>query len=182
VRLAFKRRKLVGVAASVIVALALTVALLLPPRYVATAVILPPQEGSSAGAAMMAQLGGLGAIAGMGAGALGLKDPNDMQVALLKSRTVEDAVVERFHLQAVYRSNYPSSARKSWEAKTSAESGLKDGLIRLTVTDHDAHRAAQLAKGVAAAALLPAATQLRAAGSGERRRADEADPAAHRRD
>jgi uncharacterized protein involved in exopolysaccharide biosynthesis len=147
VRLAFKRRKLVGVAASVIVALALTVALLLPPRYVATAVILPPQEGSSAGAAMMAQLGGLGAIAGMGAGALGLKDPNDMQVALLKSRTVEDAVVERFHLQAVYRSNYPSSARKSWEAKTSAESGLKDGLIRLTVTDHDAHRAAQLANG-----------------------------------
>lgn len=147
VRLALKRRKLVSVAASLIVALALTVALLLPPRYVATAVILPPQEGSSAGSAMMAQLGGLGAIAGMGAGALGLKNPNDMQVALLKSRTVEDAMVERFHLQTVYHSNYLSSARKSWEAKTSAESGLKDGLIRLKVSDHDAHRAAQLANG-----------------------------------
>jgi uncharacterized protein involved in exopolysaccharide biosynthesis len=147
VRLALKRRRLIEVATLVIVALALALALLLPPRYVATAVILPPQEESSAGAAMMAQLGGLGAMTGMGAGALGLKNPNDMQVALLKSRTVEDAMVERFHLQALYHSKYPSSARKSWEAKTSAESGLKDGLIRLTVTDHDARRAAQLANG-----------------------------------
>ncbi len=147
VRIALKRRKLVGIAAGAVVALALTVALLMPNRYTATAAILPPAEGDSAGAAMMAQLGGLGSLAGMGAGALGLKNPNDQQVALLKCQSVEDAMVERFHLEALYHSKYLSSARKSWEAKSSAESGLKDGLIRLKVTDHDARRAAELANG-----------------------------------
>jgi uncharacterized protein involved in exopolysaccharide biosynthesis len=42
IRVAIKRRKLVGIAALVIVGLGLAVALLLPRRYVATTVILPP--------------------------------------------------------------------------------------------------------------------------------------------
>jgi uncharacterized protein involved in exopolysaccharide biosynthesis len=42
---AIKRRKLVGIATLAIVALGLAVALLLPNRYTATTVILPPQQG-----------------------------------------------------------------------------------------------------------------------------------------
>ncbi len=145
-RVAFKRRRLGGATALVIVALGLTVALLLPNRYTATVVILPPQQNSSAGAAMMAQLGNLGAMASA-AGGLGIKNPNDQQVALLKSRTVEDAMASRFHLQALYHCKYLSSARRQWERKSSADNGVKDGLIRLSVTDGDPRRAAQLANG-----------------------------------
>jgi uncharacterized protein involved in exopolysaccharide biosynthesis len=144
---ALKRRKQIEISALVIFALVLAVALLLPNSYTATTVILPPQQGSSAGAAMMAQLSNLGAMAGMGAGALGIKNPNDLQAALLKSRSVEDAMVERFHLQALYHRKYLSATRKRWERLTSIDNGLKDGLIRLTVTDRDPRRAAELANG-----------------------------------
>jgi capsule polysaccharide export protein KpsE/RkpR len=86
-------------------------------------------------------------MAGAGAGALGIKNPNDLQVALLKSRSVEDAMAARFHLQSLYHARYLSSARKRWEKKTSIDSGLKDGLIRLSVTDRDPQRAAAMANG-----------------------------------
>jgi uncharacterized protein involved in exopolysaccharide biosynthesis len=145
IRVAIKRRKQVGIITLALIALALTVALLLPRRYMATTVILPPQQSGSAGAAMMAQLSSLSAMAG--AGALGIKNPNDLQVALLKSRSVEDAMVARFHLQALYHAKYLSSARKRWEKKTFIDDGLKDGLIRLSVTDSDPYRAAELANG-----------------------------------
>ncbi len=147
IRVAIKRKKLVGVAALTTVALGLSVALLLPTRYKATTVILPPQQGGSVGATMMAQLSSLNAMAGAGASALGIKNPNDLQVALLKSRTVEDAMVARFHLQALYHAKYLSLARKRWEKKTSIDNGLKDGLIRLSVTDSDPRRAAEMANG-----------------------------------
>ena len=147
IRIAIKRRKLVGIASLIIVALGSAVALLLPTRYTATTVILPPQQGGSAGTAMMAQLSSLSAMAGAGASALGIKNPNDLQVALLKSRTVEDAMVARFHLQTLYHVKYLSSARKRWEKKTLIDSGLKDGLIRLSVTDRDPRRAAEMANG-----------------------------------
>jgi uncharacterized protein involved in exopolysaccharide biosynthesis len=147
IRVVIKRKKLVGIITLSTVALGAAFALLLPSRYVATTVILPPEQGSSAGSAMMAQLSSLSAMAGVGAGALGIKNPNDLQVALLKSRTVEDAMAARFHLQALYHAKYLSSARKQWEKKTFIDSGLKDGLIRLSVTDRDPRRAAELANG-----------------------------------
>src|ERR1039458_481888 len=96
---------------------------------------------------MMAQLSSLSSMAGAGASALGIKSPNDLQVSLLKSRTVEDAMVARFHLQTIYHTKYLSSARKRWEKKTYIDSGLKDGLIRLSVTDSDPRRAAEMANG-----------------------------------
>jgi uncharacterized protein involved in exopolysaccharide biosynthesis len=147
IRVAIKRRKQIGIAALAIVVLGSAVALLLPIRYMATTVILPPQQNGSTGAAMMAQLSNLSAMAGVGASALGIKNPNDLQVALLKSRTVEDAMAARFHLQALYHTKYLSSARRIWEKKTFIDSGLKDGLIRLSVTDRDPRRAAEMANG-----------------------------------
>jgi len=143
-----KWKNLVSGIAIAIVALGLAAALLLPSRYTATVLILPPQSGgaSSSAAMMMAQLGGVGALASAGGG-LGIKNPIDQQIALLKSRTVEDALVERFHLQALYHRKYLSAARKSWEGHTTTENGLKDGLIRLSVTDRDPLRAAEMANG-----------------------------------
>ena len=147
IRVAIKRGKLIGITTLAIVVLGLAVALLLPSRYTATTVILPPQQGGSAGAAMMAQLSSLSAMTGVGASALGIKNPNDLQVSLLKSRTVEDAMVARFHLQSLYNVKRISSARKRWEKKTFIDSGLKDGLLRLSVTDQDPQRAAEMANG-----------------------------------
>jgi len=146
-RVAVKRKKLVWITALGILISGLTIALSLPSRYTAVVVIMPPQAGgASSSAAMMAQLSGVGALASSGGG-MSIKNPNDQQVALLKSRTVEDAIVERFHLQNVYHRKYMSTARTSWERHTHVDNGLKDGLIHLSVTDRDAAGAAQMANG-----------------------------------
>jgi uncharacterized protein involved in exopolysaccharide biosynthesis len=107
-------------------------------------VLLPPQQSGSAGTAMMAQLS---MAAGAGAAPVGLsiKNPNDQQIALLKCRPVEEAMVARFHLQALYGKRHVSTARKHWERETKADNGLKDGLIRLEVTDNDPEREAAMA-------------------------------------
>ena len=145
-QMALRRRKLVAVEAAALIVIVSVTAILLPNLYTATVAIMPPQGGSSS-AAMLAQLGNLGALASMGGGGIGVKNPNDMQVALLKSRTTEYAMVERLQLQAEYHKRYVSSARARWEKMTSIDSGLKDGLIRLSVTDRDPRRAAELANG-----------------------------------
>jgi uncharacterized protein involved in exopolysaccharide biosynthesis len=145
-RMAMKWRRLVWITAAAILLLSCLVALLLPQRYTAIVVLLPPSQSGSTGAAMMAQMSNLGAIASA-AGGMSIKNPNDQQVALLKSRTVEDAMVVRFHLQLLYHSKYQSTTRKRWEKATKIDNGLKDGLIRLSVTDRDPRRAADLANG-----------------------------------
>jgi tyrosine-protein kinase Etk/Wzc len=146
-RVTLRWKKLVWRTALAIIVLGAAVALLMPSRYTATVVLMPPQAGgASSSAAMMAQLSGIGALASS-AGGLSMKNPNDQQVALLKSRTVEDAMVTRFHLQALYHRKYLSTARKRWESHTEVDNGLKDGLIRLSVTDSEAGRAAEMANG-----------------------------------
>jgi len=146
VQIALRQKKLILIAALAIAALGGAVALLLPRRYTATVVILPPQQSSSNSMAMLAQLGNLGAMASLGGG-LSLKNPNDLQVSLLRSQTVEDAMAARFHLESLYRRRYLSSTRRQWERRTSIDNGLKDGLLRLSVTDGDPRRAADLANG-----------------------------------
>lgn len=125
--------------------IAAIVSLLLPARYTATTVILPPQN-QSAGSSVMAQLSSMGPMASL-AGGLGIKNPNDMYVAFLKSRTVEDAMVDRFHLKDEYNSKLPSDARKAFEDLCDIQSSAKDGLIRISVVDKDPRRAAELANG-----------------------------------
>ncbi|MGB6744280.1 MAG: Wzz/FepE/Etk N-terminal domain-containing protein [Terracidiphilus sp.] len=146
VQIALRQKKLILIASLAIAALGGLVALLLPRRYTATVVILPPQQGGSSSAAMLAQLGNLGALASMGGG-LAIKNPNDLQVSLLRSQTVEDAMAARFDLESLYHRRYLSTTRKEWERKTAIDNGLKDGLLRLSVTDSDPRRAAELASG-----------------------------------
>lgn len=143
-RVAARRKKMFLSVAGAIVALGIATALLLPDRYTATVVLLPPQQSGSSGAAMMAQLSSMSAAAAA-TGGLSIKNPIDQQVALLKSRIVEEAIVARFNLQALYGKRHVSSARRRWEREAKADNGLKDGLIRLEVTDSDPQRAATMA-------------------------------------
>jgi uncharacterized protein involved in exopolysaccharide biosynthesis len=135
------------IAACTVVA-GIILSLLLPVRYMATTSILPPQQGVSAGGALMAQLNNsLGSVASLAGGSLGLKNPNDLQVAMLKSRTVEDAMVDRFHLMDLFKVKHQSDARKKFEKIVDIDNGAKDGLIRISVTDSDPHRAEEIANG-----------------------------------
>ena len=121
------------------------VSLLLPKYYTATVTLLPPQQNSSMGAALASQLGSLGGMAQLAGSSLGIKNPNDMYVAMLKSRTVEDSMVQRFSLMQEYHKLYLSDARKAFEYYTTVNGNGKDGLIHISVEDRDPNRAAELA-------------------------------------
>jgi len=126
--------------------LAVIVALVLPNRYTATANILPPQQSPSLAASMIGQLGSLGPMAALAQGGFGLKNPNDLYVGMLRSRTSEDDLVRRFDLQHVYRTRRISDTRKRLESATTIVLG-KEGFIGISVEDKDRGRAAQIANG-----------------------------------
>jgi tyrosine-protein kinase Etk/Wzc len=146
IAIAERKRTVLGMTAFFTV-LAIILSLILPVHYTATVTLLPPQENSSMAAAMASQLGNLGGMAALTGGGLGLKNPNDRFVAMLQSRTVEDAMVQHFGLMQEYHKRYLSDARKDFENHTTVDGSSKDGLIHISVEDHDARRAAELANG-----------------------------------
>lgn len=94
---------------------ALGISFAITPTFTATTLIMPPQQQQSA-ASMLAQQ--LGALGGLGAAAAGLKNPNDQYVALLKSRAIEDRLIERFKLVERYEADLKHDARLRLEANT----------------------------------------------------------------
>jgi tyrosine-protein kinase Etk/Wzc len=142
-----ERRRTVLVVTAGCALLAAIVSVLLPARYTSTVVLLPPQQSSSIGAALASQLGSLGSMTALAGGALGIKNPNDMYVSMLKSQTVEDAMVHDYELQREYHKRRVSDARKTFEHYTDVDGSGKDGLIHISVEDRSPTRAAELANG-----------------------------------
>lgn len=121
--------------------LTLLVSFALPPTYRASITILPPQQAQSGAAALLAQLGGaMSAVAS----ASGIKNPGDLYIGMLKSRTISDKLISRFGLLKVYDLTSLEKARKELEKNTSVSSG-KDGFIVVSVEDDDKTRSAALA-------------------------------------
>lgn len=116
-----------------------------PKLFRATAVIMPPQQEQSS-SALLGQIGALAGLAGGNGGALGLKNPSDLYIGLLKSRSVLDDMVKRFDLTHVYRIPNKNAA-VGMLAKRSKFVADKDGLIAISVEDTRPHRSATLANG-----------------------------------
>jgi uncharacterized protein involved in exopolysaccharide biosynthesis len=91
---------------------------------------------------------GLGALAG---NLLGMKSTGALFVNLLRSRTVEDSLVEKFNLQKVYRARYVDDARKVLDERTVIDEDRKSGTISISVTDGDRQRSHDLAQAYLAA-------------------------------
>ena len=114
----------------------------LPNIYTATARVLPPQQNQSAAMALLAQYGG--ALGALGGNALGLKNPGDLYVGMLQSRTVADALIDRFKLRQLYgKDTYVETRKKLDEVSDIASE--KDGIISIGVDDEDPKRAAAIA-------------------------------------
>lgn len=142
-----ERKTLIFSVTAIFVVVALVISLLLPSRYTATVILLPPQQQPSLSGALSSQLGAMGGVAALAGGSLGIKNPNDMFVAMLRSRSVEDAIVEHFGLMQEYHKKYPSDARKAFEDHTIVDGNGKDTMIHISVVDHDPRRAAEIANG-----------------------------------
>ncbi len=133
------RLLIVGPLAAGLLALGITFAI--APTFTASTKFMPPQQQQSGAAAMLSSLGALGGLAGA---ASGIKNPADQYVAFMKSRSVLDAMVDRFKLMERYESKFREDARKALETSSVIASG-KDGLISVDVDDKDPLVAAQIA-------------------------------------
>lgn len=137
-----KHNRMIVIATGATVIASVIISLLLPPIYRAETKILPPQQRDSGLAyQLMGQGGGLSALA---FGSLGMKKPGDLYVGMLKSRTVFDAIIDRFGLIKAYDVKYREEARNRLGSALTARSG-KDSIITVHVEDRDPRRAADMA-------------------------------------
>lgn len=123
-------------------ALAAAVVFSLPRTYSATTLLLPPQQQQSAAAGALAQLGALAGVAGAAAG---VKTPDEMYVAFMKTQRLQKALVDKLGLRQRYESNSPEEARFRLDRMVQVNSDKKTGLISVTADDHDPAFAAKLA-------------------------------------
>lgn len=148
-RLVWVERRFLGKAVLAGLVVGCLVAFLIPPRYESSVQLMPPDNQSGAGLAMLAALtakSGNGSLGGVAGDLLGIKSSGALFVGILSSRTVEDRLIDRFQLKSVYSVRLEEDARKSLAQRTGLSEDRKSGIIDITVTDRDPKRAAAIAQ------------------------------------
>jgi capsule polysaccharide export protein KpsE/RkpR len=126
------------------------VAFLIPLRYESTARLMPPDNQSGSGLAMVANMmsaggaSGSSGLAGIAGDFLGLKSTSEVFVGILNSRTVQDKLVQEFDLRKLYGNVRTEDARKILAARTAISVERKSQIISITVTDRSPQRAAAM--------------------------------------
>jgi len=132
------------------------IAFLIPKQYEAVTRLMPPDDQSGAAFAIMAALGGKMSAGGSGGGGggfsglagdlLGLKSSGALFIGILKSRTVEDHLIEKFDLRKVYWKHDWEETRQKLSARTLISEDRKSGILTVQITDRDPQRAAAMAQ------------------------------------
>ncbi len=128
-------------------------------KYDATVSLMPPDSGSGGLSGLLPAIskvsglsgGGGSGLAGMAGDMIGIKSSGALFTKVLQSRTVEDAMVDKFDLQRRFSFNgnlwrkRKIDAREELRKKTTIEEDKKSGVISLTVRDGDPGRARDMA-------------------------------------
>jgi uncharacterized protein involved in exopolysaccharide biosynthesis len=146
-RLLWERRRFFLRAVAVGLLASTLVAFMIPKSYTSTTQLMPPDQQSTSGMAMMVAMaakaeGGLPGVAG---DLLGLKSSGALFIGVLRSETSQDRLVQQFGLGKVYSARLVTDARKKLDENTSISEDRKSGIITISVTDHNPQRAAALA-------------------------------------
>lgn len=125
--------------------LSVIAAFVVPSIYEANTKILLPQQ--SASIASMFSGASLASLAGAPRDlSSALKSPTDIYVSMLESRSVADAIIDRFDLMHVYKSRRRMDCRKTLAGNVIINTE-KGNIITITVRDRDPNRAAEIANG-----------------------------------
>ena len=138
-----RHRRLLALAPLAAAIGAAAISLMLPNMYTGVTKILSPQQNQSSAVFLLSQLGN---IAGPAGGQLAIKNPNELYVGMLKSRTVADNLVARFGLKDLYERETLQDTRRELEQRTTISHG-RDGIITISFEDRDRKRAADVANG-----------------------------------
>ena len=138
-RFLFRRTAIALVASSIIV-------LLIPVRYTSTTRLMPPDQAGQGITSVLAAVGKASGDTGGVGGLLGLKTTGDLFVGVLQSRSVADALVNKFDLRKVYGVQRYEDARRALAARTDVSADRRSGIITLTISDRDPERAAAMGR------------------------------------
>jgi uncharacterized protein involved in exopolysaccharide biosynthesis len=143
----WNHRRVIRRAALIGLLLGILIAFTLPKRYESTTQLMPPDNQSSSGMAMLTALSTktISGLAPLASDLLGMKSSGDLFIGILRSDTVEDRIIDRFNLRKVYGARYQQDARNELAQRTSISEDRKSGIISITVTDHDPKRATGIA-------------------------------------
>lgn len=119
-------------------------AVLFPNIYTAKTMILPGEDDKGIMGSMMAQMGGLNGLAGLTTG-LGGPSKMELYVTMLKSETIKDSIIDRFHLMDIYKAKLRAQAYVKLDANVMVTAGRKDGVLSIAVDDESPKRAAEMA-------------------------------------
>src|SRR3981189_727749 len=126
------------------------IAFLIPARYDATTQLMPPDNQSGPGMALLSAVtgraGGAGGLEGVAGDLLGVKHSGALFVGVIQSRTARERLIEEFGLKRVYHASESEDARQALANHTGISEDRKSGIIAITVDDHDPRRAAALAQ------------------------------------
>lgn len=120
--------------------------LMIPVRFTSTTRLMPPDQTGQGIASMIAALGKASDLGSIGGDLLGMKTSGDLFMGVLRSRTVQDDLINKFDLLKVYSTSKYQDARGLLEARTDIASDRKSGIITIKVSDHDRNRAAGMGR------------------------------------
>jgi capsule polysaccharide export protein KpsE/RkpR len=142
----WQSRRRVCTAGLVSFLVAALVAFLTPPKYESTTRLMPPDSSSTSALALSLLTGRAGeGLSSVAADLGGFKTTGALFVGVLRSRTLEDRLINSFDLRAVYRAKLMRDARDKLEENTDIAEDRKSGIISVTVTDRSPERARALA-------------------------------------
>lgn len=138
-----KHWKMIVVVPLVVAVITAVTTLLMPNIYTAKAMILPVEDNSGGMmSAMMAQMGGLAALAG---GGIGGATKTDQYVTMMNSEVIKDPIIDRFKLMNLYKAKFRDNAYAELDESTDISAGKKDGIITIAVNNEDPKLAADIA-------------------------------------
>jgi tyrosine-protein kinase Etk/Wzc len=123
------------------------VSLITPATYISRTSIMPSQQ-SGGGGGGLANLGSLAGLAGLGAFsnmAASIKSSDQTYIALMRSQSVQSALIEQFKLKERYGATNTEEARQALNLNVAILADKKSGLIIIDAQDKDPEFAAQLA-------------------------------------
>jgi uncharacterized protein involved in exopolysaccharide biosynthesis len=145
--LLWEQRRFLCRCAAIGLLLSTVIVILIPARYTSTTQLMPPDQAGQGMASMLAVLGKAGGELGaIGGELLGLKTSGDLFIGVLRSRTVQDDVINKFDLRKVYGRRRYESTRKTLEEMTEITSDRKSGIITIKVSDRNPDRAAGIGR------------------------------------
>ena len=121
------------------------VSLITPETYVSRTTIMANQQSGGSGSGGLAALSGLTGLAGLASVASSIKSSDEMYIALMRSQSLQNSLIEQLKLKERYGSRTMEDARIALTRNTIILADKKSGLLLIEAQDKDPEFAAQLA-------------------------------------